>query len=173
MDEGEVVRRIFSISLSICLLTACAWLNHERSVEVAIMKQGTSQAIVEVDKLYRGQNNLLFVIDGYNCVSSLRGRMHVHVIDESGKTILNESFLLSDLTWPRVGEGKCIPIGFLIKANGDAPLIFDLSNNFGAIKFIFDVSGFEVEGGSMMVWSAANSMLDPNKVLRSRGGSSE
>ena len=68
-------------------------MNFEESIPIVRIGQGSSQGMLQVEKIYRGYDNLLVVIDGYDCLKDIWGQMSIRVTDAWGRVVISESFV--------------------------------------------------------------------------------
>lgn len=144
------------------VLHGCALVRYSQSVRLMEFEQGSHSVSLHHDGLYRGEQQLLFVFKSHDCTQTPKGEVWGQLADRQGLVFAEEKFGFADLAW--VQAQRCTPIAFLRNEKGH-PLSF--FSNDGFLQISVAVSGFEAEEGvSLMIWSAASSLLHPQWAVR-------
>jgi hypothetical protein len=154
---------------SLVLVSGCTWLmksDFDNGREVAVLDIGKPQSIKKTMDLPSGNASISFVALGYDCKHPLEGTIDI-VIRGARGVIKQEVVSLSKLTWPRVGNGECFPIGYLRLAdeNLTQPLSFQLDSNANPVDINLNVKQPASFGRSMSVWVVYNDRLPVDRML--------
>ena len=154
---------------ALALLSGCTWLmrsDFDNAREIATLDIGKVQSVAKTIDLPSGDASISFVVPGYDCKRPVEGTMDIVILGAKG-VIKQETVSLSKLTWPRVGDGECFPIGYLrLDGSLSQPLTFYLDGNENPININLDIKQPATVGRSMSVWVVYNHRLP---VERMRG----
>ena len=161
--------RILLAMIVFAFASGCTWLmkaDFDNSREIATLDIGVVQSATATMTLPPGDASISFVVPGYDCKHPLDGIIDIVIRGTKGE-IKQETLNLNKLTWPKVGNGECFPIGYwaLDDINVSRPLEFMIDNEVSPITIELNMTHPASLSRSMSVWVVYNSRLPVERML--------